>query len=808
MQLKGHVDKVEQTHIIGWAFDADDMSRRVELELYDGNELVFRFTADKLRHDFLNRGQGDGCYGFWVNLPRDLFCQSVHRLSVRFAQTGQDIGNSPQNYFSGTSEADESFSRWLLARIDSIGAAAGRQEDLTPLLALCTNALSKALEAQARLEDSHGATATTALALSELPERLRAVAERAARDFTPFHLPVVRQPVISIIVQASPSLRDTLGLLKSLVEPARACAAEVICIDATGSAELTVVPLFARGGIRLVKTGTTGTMLDAYRLGYSMARGGYLMFLAGASALPRRTLDLLRETLVGCDHQAIVAPRLIGPDQRIVESGTRISIASGRVQLGRFDQAEAALHRLRRASDDVSAQAFMVHRALFERVGGFEGAEDYGALGVTDLAFRVRAAGGQVISQGAAGLALVAEMPLAPTPKGARLAFTKRWQAELERLSHQPQLVTRRRALVIDERLPQPEQDAASNAVLSHAESLVRLGYHVEMIGLDDNGEEAASIQRLNAHGIEAHGRIDDVSAYIAARQGQFDLVYLHRISIARKFIDLCKSAQPNAQVIYSVADLHFLRMGRQAELDNDDALREQARAVERDEKRCLEVADQIITHSTLEGDWIEKYLNASKPVHRVLWSYRIAPAPTPLAQRHGIAFVGNFRHRPNGDAVRHFAREIWSPIRQAVPGQPLDIAGAHIEAAGFEDLGDGVKLRGFVQDIDAYLATKRLTVAPLRFGAGVKGKVLQSLAQGVPCVMTPIAAEGIGLTQEIIEMLVANDDAMFRERVINLMKDDALWEEASRLIIQWARARLAPEAIDQAMSSVSPTNP
>lgn len=805
MLLKGHLDKVEQTHIIGWAFDADDMSRRVELELYDGNELVFRFTADKLRHDFLNRGQGDGCYGFWVNLPRDLFCQSVHRLSVKFAETGQHLGNSPQNYFSGNSDADETFARWVLSRVDSIGAAAGRPEDLTPLLALCTNALSKTLEAQARLEDSHGTTATTTLALAELPERLRAVAERAARDFTPFHLPVVRQPAISIIVQASPSLRDTLGLLKSLVEPARACAAEVICIDATGSAELTVVPLFARGGVRLVKTGATGTMLEAYRLGAAMARGAHLLFLSGASALPRRTLDLLRETLVACDNQAIVAPRLVGPDGRILESGTRISIASGRVQLGRFDQAEAALHRLRRTSDDVSPQAFMIHRALFERVGGFEGTEDYGVLGVTDLAFRVRAAGGQVVSQGAAGLALVAEMPLAPMPKGARLAFTKRWQGELDRLSRQPKLVTHRRALVMDERLPQPQQDAASNAVLSHAESLVRLGYHVEMIGLDDNGEEAASIEMLNAHGIEAHGRIDDVSAYIAARQGQFDLVYLHRISIARRFIDLCKSAQPRAQVIYSVADLHFLRMGRQAELENDDTLREQARAVERDEKRCLEVADQIVTHSTLEGDWIEKFLHASKPVHRVLWSYRIAPAPAPFAQRNGLAFIGNFRHRPNGDAVRHFTREVWPQIHKAVPGQPLDIAGAHIEAAGFENLGDGVTLRGFVQDIDAYLATKRLTVAPLRFGAGVKGKVLQSFAQGVPCVMTPIAAEGMGLTPEITEMLVADDDAVFRERVINLLKDDAAWEKASRLIAQWAQTSLAPEAIDRVMSSVCP---
>lgn len=799
--LQGHLDIIEPTHIVGWAFDDQDMSRRVELALYDSDEPVLRFKADKLRHDFKERGQGDGFYGFWVALPKDLFNLPVHRLSVRFVETGRDIANSPQVLHASHPQADEIFSRWLLSRIDGMAGAAGRTEELGPLLALCVNALDRVLSAQARLEEGHAGAATTELALSEMPERMREAIERAARLVPPFHMPLIRHPSISIVIAATPSLRETLVLLNALVEPAREAGAEVICVDATGSAELALAPLIARGGVRFLKTGKAGTMLDAYRLGLGLAQGRYVLFLSGVRALARDALRLLRQTIEDADDRALVSPRLVGPDDRIIEAGTRLTLASGRVQLGRFDTANSRLHALRRSSDDISPQAFMVAREHLAALGNLDGLETYAELGMADLAFRAREAGGQVLAQGASDATLSSELALMPSQQGARLAFVKRWQTSLDALAQRPSLLLVRRALVIDERLPQPDQDAASHAVLSHCESLVRLGFHVEMIGLDDGDNSAPSARRLNALGIEAHTGIEDIEAFITGRSGQFDLVYLHRVSVASKFMTVCRASQPKARIVYSVADLHFLRLGRQADIENDDALREHARAVEADEKRCLREADQIITHSTIERDWIEQFVEHKKPVHRLLWSYRIRKEVAPFAARRDVAFLGNFHHKPNGDAVRHFAREIWPRIRAEVGDQQFEVAGAHIEAASFEDLGEGVRLRGFVQDVDAYLDGKRLTIAPLRFGAGVKGKVLQSFAAGVPCVLTPIAAEGMGLSPELTALLVAETRDDFVEGVVRLMRDALSWQEASEALIRWASEEVSSSRLDATMA-------
>src|SRR5262249_26897265 len=120
----------------------------------------------------------------------------------------------------------------------------------------------------------------------------------------------------------------------------------------------------------------------------------------------------------------------------------------------------------------------------------------------------------------------------------------------------------------------------------------------------------------------------------------------------------------------------------------------------------------------------------------------------SPREGRQDVVFIGGFRHQPNIDAVQFLVTEIWPRVRGALPSVRLIVIGgdAPESTRRLDDPANGVIIRGWVKDLTETLRTCRLTVAPLRFGAGVKGKIVTSLAHGVPCVATPVAAEGMGL--------------------------------------------------------------
>src|SRR5258708_110511 len=132
--------------------------------------------------------------------------------------------------------------------------------------------------------------------------------------------------------------------------------------------------------------------------------------------------------------------------------------------------------------------------------------------------------------------------------------------------------------------------------------------------------------------------------------------------------------------------------------------------------------------------------------VHTVRWSALARPPGAPLAERHGIAFIGGYGHPPNLDAARWLISEIMPRVRERDPKIECLLVGDGLPDGVRQRCGDGLVAVGGVADLAEIFNRVRLTVAPLRFGAGVKGKVIDSLAAGLPCIMTPVGAEGLEL--------------------------------------------------------------
>jgi glycosyltransferase involved in cell wall biosynthesis len=352
------------------------------------------------------------------------------------------------------------------------------------------------------------------------------------------------------------------------------------------------------------------------------------------------------------------------------------------------------------------------------------------------------------------------------------------------------------RALVIDEEVPAVDRDAGSQAILSHMRALQALGYAVSFVAgqlfLPGGAptETVAGIAALEREAIvccrlPAYASVEEV----LRRQAQcFDVIYLHRLSNAAKYLALARQYCPRARVVYSVADLHHLRLARQARVEERDDLLAESHRLRLVECMAALSADAVLTHSAHEADLLRRAVPGAA-VHVVPWAVETRPGtpndgPWDDERRNGVAFIANYGHEPNEDAARFLAEAIMPLVWRRDPAIACVLAGSRMPASIRRLARPGPQTAlltlGHVPDLAAVFDRVRLTVAPLRYGAGVKGKVLASLAAGLPCVMTPIAAEGIALPAAL-SACVGASAAELAEAILRLHADRTARRAAAR---------------------------
>jgi glycosyltransferase involved in cell wall biosynthesis len=377
---------------------------------------------------------------------------------------------------------------------------------------------------------------------------------------------------------------------------------------------------------------------------------------------------------------------------------------------------------------------------------------------------------------------------------------THRFNGELPELEAEREV--RQRALFIDDSVPEPDKDAGSNAAFQHMMSLQRLGYKVTFIPADNMARIDPYTLDLQRRGVEClyHPFYFSVEDVVKKQRVPFELVYLHRYSNASKYAGLVRQHFPQARILYNVADLHFLRAEREAELAGDGKLRDRAEQLRRLELGAMSFVDRVIVHSSAEADLLREIAPAID-VRVIPWTVPPRDIARKPAARPAIAFIGGYRHPPNVDAAQWTAQVLMPVLRRSVPGIELLLVGSHMPPEVSALAAKDIVPLGFVPSLDGVFERVRATVAPLRFGAGLKGKVLESLAAGVPCVMTPVAAEGIALPPAL-QSLVADQPEALAARIAALCRDDAEY----RRVVEAGRAHVAAsysaERIDELLHS------
>jgi GT2 family glycosyltransferase/glycosyltransferase involved in cell wall biosynthesis len=610
--------------------------------------------------------------------------------------------------------------------------------------------------------------------------------------------PPCATPEISVVIPVYGHLDFTLSCLASIVRHPPSAPYEIIVVD-DASPDASADVLAAVPGLRLVQNPENLGFIGACNAGAKAARGRFVCFLNNDTQVLPGWMDEMLGTFARETGVGLVGAKLVYPDGRLQEAGGIIWRDANGVNYGRLDDPRRPEFNYARDVDYCSGACITLETSLFRELGGFDAHFAPAYYEDTDLAFRVRQHGLRTVYQPLAevvhfeGISSGTDLTKGVKKHQVtnRLKFLERWRTVLE-ARHAPPgaplLVTKDgarrmpRLLAIDTKLPRPDQDSGSLRMFNLLVAARRLGFHVtlaveeyEATSFDDR-----DLRALRRHGIEVACPPWTTSpAHLLRRQGGlYDVVLMSRPDNATRHLEQVRRVAPRAVTVFDTVDLHFVRPRREAEMLGDARRLERAELRRLEEVSLAEACDFTLTVSEHE----RRVLLAECPSARVLVVSNIVhpqPVTTPFADRPDFLFIGGYKHPPNADAVRWFVAEVLPLMSQRLPDARFLVVGSHPTPEVLALAGPRVVVTGHVEDLTPLFERCRCSVAPLRWGAGVKGKINSSMSYGVPVVASTTAVEGMELAAGT-DVLVADEPRAFADAMVRLYEDEALWQTLS----------------------------
>ena len=243
---------------------------------------------------------------------------------------------------------------------------------------------------------------------------------------------------------------------------------------------------------------------------------------------------------------------------------------------------------------------------------------------------------------------------------------------------------------------------------------------------------------------------------------------------VADHYIPRIRILQPKCHVIVDTVDLHYRRAFSKYQMTGRPEDLSAAEKTKREELDTYRKADGIVTVTDEDAE----VLYADCPGLRVWTIPNIHEAATARGRdgNRNLLFVGGFRHEPNVDAILYFYGEVFPRIRLAIPDCTFTIVGSDPPEEILELQSESIHVTGFVPRLDPFFRSSYISVAPLRFGAGMKGKVGEAMAEGLPVVTTSIGAQGMGLVHRH-DAMICDSPSEFADSVVELFRDPGLYE-------------------------------
>ena len=637
------------------------------------------------------------------------------------------------------------------------------------------------------------------------------------REKGKINFPYAENPKVSIIIPVYNQVHYTYACLVSILENTGEFDYEIIIADDVSTDATKEIDKFVTGLVIARNESNQGFLKNCNNAA-KKARGEYIFFLNNDTTVQKDWLPPLIRLLESDKSIGMVGSKLIYPDGRLQEAGGIIWSDGSGWNYGRCDDPNKPEYNYVRDVDYISGAAIMLSRKLWEDIGGFDERYAPAYCEDSDLAFEVRKRGLRVVYQ---PLSVVTHFEGVSNGTDVNGTGLKRYQVEnnkklqekwSEEFKNQYDNVgvpnafrARERSrgkkviLFVDHYVPTFDKDAGSKTTFQYIKMFIERGYVVKF--LPDNfakSEPYTSIlEQMGVEVLYGNEMRTNIFEWIENNQANIDIAYLNRPHIATKYIDFIKE-KTDIKVIYYGHDLHFLRERREYELTGDVERKNASAYWKSMELDLMRKASISYYPSNVEVDYIhtfDKKINAKAITAYVFEKFGNIDHNPDI--REGVLFVGGFSHPPNADALKYFLDNMWDEIYAQIKA-PFYIVGSNAtdEIKALHNEAKGIIFKGFVseEELKELYEKVRLVVVPLRYGAGVKGKVIEALYYNDPVITTSVGAEGIDNSYN--QMLVADEPGDFVEKCVNLYNNKEALKAMSKAADDYVRNKHSIEAV------------
>lgn len=640
--------------------------------------------------------------------------------------------------------------------------------------------------------------------LKKLEEEVTSAPEVSIDDLD-LDFPVFEKPLVTIIIPFYNNETYTKQCLWSIKNNLPKCSFELILIDDNSKED---VDLSRVSNIKLIKNSVNQGFLLNVNMGIREAKGEYIYLLNNDTIVHENFLDALLEVFDMYADAGAVGSMLLNADGSLQEAGSVFMKDYKISQIARIKPYYPEINYVYRV-DYCSGCSLL-----------FKKYNDKGELNLldesfapayfeeTDLCFNLRYKQNKQIYytpfsrvthfDGASYNSKKEEHQTSKTALFDRnkIIFGEKWKEEISAIqaptvrSRVYELYNNKSIVFFHDQMPQYDTNSGELRLMEIMASFKDLGYHVSLVTTKTTKDNKynAYYQKRGICVYYLHKDGNDIRSFMQRNSDSQTLVWLHSIITFNKYYPVINKHFNTLTTIYDMVDIHHLRLERALQYEKDDnhRLRALQRKLRKQEIKAAEQADIVIPISEHEKKYMEEYCKQDKMIVISNIHYQkasISSSPD-FDNRHGLLFIGS-RHQPNVDAVNFAIDQIMPLVWQDDPNIVLNIVG---EVGNFiEDEKkriDKVVFHGFVPDITSVFLSTKIMIVPLRYGAGIKGKIGQAYEFNLPVISTHIGAEGLEVTDGV-DILLADDPQYFADQILRLYQNKHLWKSLQKNSIE-----------------------
>lgn len=630
--------------------------------------------------------------------------------------------------------------------------------------------------------------------------------------------PATESYFVSIIIPVHNQLAYTLACVATILNSEIKGNFEILIADDASTDATATIFEGLHPSIKLIHQSSNLGFLGNCNEAAKQAQGDYILFLNNDTLVLPGWINALVDIFKTHPDAGLVGAKLLNTDGTLQEAGGIIWKDASGCNYGRGSNPNDYEYNYVKEVDYCSGACLMIALKLWESLGGFDEQYSPAYYEDTDLAFRVRAHGKKVMYQSKAEVIHLEGVShgkdVSTGIKAVQVVnqkkFLARWKSGLNQYHFSPgkhfflarcRLPKHKTILFIDHAIPTPDRDAGSKSVVSHMKFFMRQGFHVVLIG--DNGHENPSYEELlQQMGVEIlPNKNFNITQQWLAKNGRYiDYVFLSRPHTSLRWVTPLRK-KTKAKILFYGHDL--ISRTRERAFKDTRILSHKliAQEFKRHEKAIHPLVDVIYYPSQVEVDALSNELK-EKEVRKIplyIFEDDFKKNNYDAASRNGLLFVGGFQHPPNLDAVLYFINNIFPKVLKLLPQLQLTIVGADAPAKLLHLSSENVTIKSNISDehLLELMNYSKLSIVPLRYGGGIKGKIIDAMKNGLPVLTTPIGAEG--LESEKGHIVVSSLDE-FAGRLVEIYNNNEDLNVISRTGQKYVADNFSEEAMKKAL--------